>query len=279
MVSIAAKWSLLGAMVVAWGTSPTAYGQVSTGCNAWRDADPVRVNPFTARSVTQHVSWHPDGSEYTVLELPGSVARDSSGRIYKEWSFGDPSAPKEENTSPSTVGKAWGNRIHSMSYILDCGGGKAITIYPDLGIARVEEGPSRDPDQLPFFETLAYVKRPSNAVFEDLGFKYIEGFSTHGFRVTVLGTPPDGEWNGKPIQITEAWVSDELAVTMLEIITSSTSALGAKYETRLRRSHVTRKEPDTSLFETPADFKINPPPEENPVLNAFLKNAQPSAEK
>jgi hypothetical protein len=142
-----------------------------------------------------------------------------------------------------------------MAGILDCGGGKAISIYPDLGIARTIEGPPRDPDHTSFFETLAYNQRPSNAVFDDLGYKEIEGFPTHGFRVTVLGTQRDGDWNGKATQVTEAWVSDDLAMTMLEIHTN----LKTKYESRDRRSHVSRQEPDPSLFEIPPGYKINPP--------------------
>jgi|HubBroStandDraft_6_1064221.scaffolds.fasta_scaffold903245_2 hypothetical protein len=32
--------------------------------------------------------------------------------------------------------------------------------------------------------------------------KEIEGFTAHGFRVTVLGTQQDGDWNGKAINVT-----------------------------------------------------------------------------
>jgi hypothetical protein len=256
MASVVIKWSLLGAIVTALGTSPTAYAQVSTGCNGWRRIDPRPANPFTARSLSQHVRRDADGTEHTVFELPGSLARDSNGRTYSEWHVGSPSVPKE--TQPTT-GKGR-DRIYSMIAILDCGGGKAITIFPDLKIARVQEGPLREPDHTSFFEMLAYVQRPSNAVFEDLGYKEMEGFSTHGFRVTVLGTQKDGDWNGRPTNVTEAWVSDELAMTMLEIRTN----LRTKYETRDSCNRVNRQEPDESVFEIPVGYKINPPPEENP---------------
>jgi hypothetical protein len=260
-----AKWSLVAAVVAALGTPPAAHAQVSTACNAWRDIDPRTGNPFVADSVRLDVSWNPDGSEHTELDLPGSVARDSNGRIYREWRFrGSAPSVRKKGAPDSAVGKRWPHIMHSMTSVLDCGGGKAILIYPDFEIARVEEGPPRDPDRVSFFETLAYVQRPSNAVFEDLGFKEIEGFPTHGFKVTVIGTQRDGDWNGKPTQVTEAWVSDELAMTMLEIITSLRSSLGSK-DSRVRRSHVIRQEPEASLFEIPAGYKINPPAEDDPL--------------
>lgn len=250
MVSVAARWSLFSVILAAFGTFPTAYAQVSSRCNGWRSIDPQPHNPFTAQSVIQNLRWDPDGSEHTVLELPGSVARDSSGRIYDEWHSADPSARKRKITQPA-VGKALGNR---MSSILNCIGGKAITIYPDVEIALVEEGVPRDPEQISFFQTLAYVQRPTNATFEDLGYKEIEGFPTHGFRVTVLGARWDGEWYRKPIHMTEAWVSDDLAITMLEINTD----LRSRHESRVIRSHVDRQEPEASLFEIPAGYAINP---------------------
>jgi hypothetical protein len=84
--------------------------------------------------------------------------------------------------------------------------------------------------------------------------------STDGFRVTVLGTAQDGERNGKPTQVTEAWVSDDLATIMLEIHKN----LRMKQERRVTLSQVSRREPDYSLFEIPAGYKINPNPEEDP---------------
>jgi|SRR5580700_264755 hypothetical protein len=74
----------------------------------------------------------------------------------------------------------------------------------------------------------------------------------------------------KATHVTEAWVSDDLAMTMLEI----NRDLRTRYETRIRRSHVNRQEPDGSLFEIPAGYKINPPSEENPPSKA---NSKPNA--
>ena len=82
MARIVIKWSLLVAMAAALGTSPIAYAQVSTACNGWRRIDPQHANPFMGRSLRQHVRWDADGTEHTVLELPGAAVRDSNGRTY-----------------------------------------------------------------------------------------------------------------------------------------------------------------------------------------------------
>jgi hypothetical protein len=69
-------------------------------------------------------------------------------------------------------------------------------------------------------------------------------------------------------------------MTMLEIITSLRSAFGSKYESRVRRSHIIRREPDASLFEIPAGYKINPAPEDDPLRETpFKANSKPSAQK
>jgi hypothetical protein len=88
-----------------------------------------------------------------------------------------------------------------------------------------------------------------------------------GFRVTVLGTEDDGEWNGKPTDVTESWVSDDLAAAMLEIRSNSRG----KNESRSTLAHIKRQEPNASLFEIPPDYKINPPAEEKPSPKADAK--------
>jgi hypothetical protein len=201
-----------------------------------------------------------DEREQTDLQYSGSVARDTSGRIYSETRFGNPPVQNKQPTLGPFNGKAGVNVIYSMRSILDCGGGKAITIYPDQEIALVEEGPPREPDHTSLFETLAYMQRPLNTIVEDLGYKDMEGFATHGFRVTVLGTQQDGEWNGKPTNVTEAWVSDDLATVLLE----TRKNLRSKFDSTDALSHIRRQEPDTKLFQIPVAYKINPPPEENP---------------
>jgi hypothetical protein len=249
-----ATWSLLGVMAALLGTSTTAYGQ-TLFCQGWRAIESDPGKPFTAQNVSHSVTHYPDGTEHT-FDSSDLVARDTGGRVYREWH--PPSIDGRRNQPPDVSSRKEGRIYTAVISISDCGGGKATTVFPDMKIARVTEGPRTDLHYNSFFEALAYMQRPSNTVFEDLGFKEIEGFPTHGFRVMVLGTEDDGEWSGKPTYFTECWVSDDLAATILEIHTS----LRGKNESRGTLTHIQRQEPNASLFEIPSDYKINPPPEE-----------------
>lgn len=252
-----ARWSFVGLMAALLGTSSAAYGQTLFSCTRRRSIESAPGKPFTAQSVGRGVMQYPDGTEHT-FDSTSLVARDTNGRVYSEW---HPPSIDGKTTQPPDVSRRKKDRIYTaVISISDCLGGKAITIFPDMKIASVNEGPGIASPAVPFFEALAYMGRPSNTVFEDLGFKEIEGFPTHGFRVTILGTEDDGEWNGKPTYFTECWVSDDLAVTIVEIRTS----LRGKNEDRATLTHIKRQEPEASLFEIPPDYKINPPTEEKP---------------
>jgi len=67
-------------------------------------------------------------------------------------------------------------------------------------------------------------------------------------------------WKGKPIRIFEKWVSDDLAAALVE----TGIDLKKNMETTSRLTDVSRVEPDASLFEIPAGYKINPTPTELP---------------
>jgi hypothetical protein len=69
-----------------------------------------------------------------------------------------------------------------------------------------------------------------------------------------LGTEKDGEWNAKPIRALEQWVTDDVGVTLLLVNSDYKKAT----EFRSFLTNISRIEPDNSLFEVPADYKINP---------------------
>ncbi len=79
-------------------------------------------------------------------------------------------------------------------------------------------------------------------------------------RLTNLGTESDGEWNGKPVRITETWASDDLAATLLEIRSDPRKQM----EDITILTNIKREEPAHSLFEIPPGYKINPTPDEMP---------------
>ena len=93
-----------------------------------------------------------------------------------------------------------------------------------------------------------------DVVKEDLGEQTIEGVLAKGTRTTT--TIPAGALdNEQPIRIvSEEWISSELQV--LVMTKHSDPRVG---ETTYRLVHLTRTEPDKSLFELPAGYTIRTP--------------------
>lgn len=148
--------------------------------------------------------------------------------------------------------------------IYDCPGSEMIQIQPGMRIAHVTKlppptKPNRPPPPYSIRVTnlLSGKPRPDISV-EDLGYREIEGISARGVRLTHLGT--EGEWNGKPVRITETWASDDLAETILEILTDPREQM----EDVTTLTNIKREEPDHSLFEIPPGYKVNPSPDEMP---------------
>lgn len=249
------------------GGSATARGQIFSSCREIQRVAGKTGNPITARIFERVVSQSPDGTEY-VTEFSGSEARDATGRVYSEIRFrpSGQSSSEKTRTETGTFGFKPKSRINSEVFISDCPNGRGVTLFPDLKIAQIMKGrgaftSQQTRPQITYFESLT-AGVPSNDVIEDLGSKEIEGIQTHGYRTTVLGTENDGEWNGKPTYIAELWVSDELAITVLEIRTS----LKGKSESKVTRSNIKRVEPDPSLFEIPPDYAVNPSSSDVPTL-------------
>ena len=86
---------------------------------------------------------------------------------------------------------------------------------------------------------------------EDLGARNVEGLAAKGTRLTM--TIPAGELgNERPIEVvTETWYSDELKASVL--VKHTDPRMG---ETTTRLSNVRLGEPPSSLFEPPADYKV-----------------------
>ncbi len=251
--------------------SATARGQIFTSCREIQRVAGKTGNPITARIFERVVTQSADGNEY-VREFSGTEARDAIGRVYSGMRFGPSGQSNSEQTSQGTrtetgsFGFKPKARINSEVFISDCPNGREVNLFPDLKIAQIMKGRDAFTSQqtrplITYFESLT-ARFPSNDVFEDLGLKEIEGIQTHGYRTTVLAIENDGEWNGKPTSITECWVSDELAVTVLEIRTN----LKGKSESKVTRSNIKREEPDSSLFEIPTDYAVKPPSSDVPTL-------------
>ena len=234
---------------------PVASGQSPNTCDEGR--------PFTASKVSHLVSEERDRSKLT-QEFGGLMARDSSGRIYGELHAirSELSPKKIQDTRESSIdfGHQAKARIDSTIWISDCHNGKDITVFPDLKIARISDNSNasswKRKNGASLFAFLTSGPRPPNVIFEDLGLKDVEGILTHGYRNTILGTQDDGDWNGRVRYIQETWISDDLSEIILQILTN----VKGNTETRFTLTDIKCEEPDASLFEIPAGYKIDPNP-------------------
>jgi hypothetical protein len=241
-------------------SSPVASGQSAYTCDEGR--------PFTARNSERIVSQEADGSKLTQY-LGGLTARDSAGRIYSDLRTIriEPPPKKTPDTSetPSHFGHQTRPRVDSTAWITDCHNGRHITVFPDLKIVRISKNTDasswRRKSGASLFEFLTSGSRPPNVIFEDLGFKEVEGVLAHGYRSTILGTQEDGEWNGKVRYVDETWVSDDLSKIVLQILTD----VRGKIETRITLSDIKREEPDASLFEIPVGYKTTVANDDGPA--------------
>jgi hypothetical protein len=109
----------------------------------------------------------------------------------------------------------------------------------------------------------ALIERPKTAEdkAEPLGKQTIEGVEAEGTRTVV--TIAAGEvGNDQPLQIvTERWYSPELQAVVMS--RHSDPRFG---ETTYRLTSVVRGEPDRSLFEVPADYKVTDGPTDGDVV-------------
>jgi len=89
---------------------------------------------------------------------------------------------------------------------------------------------------------------------EDLGSKMIEGVLANGTR--MIHTIPAGQvGNQQPIQVIgETWFSPELRITVMTRHSDPRDG-----ETVYRLTHIVRAEPDPTLFQVPADYRIIEP--------------------
>jgi hypothetical protein len=104
---------------------------------------------------------------------------------------------------------------------------------------------------------------------ESLGKQTIEGIEAEGARTTI--TIPAGEiGNERPIEIiSERWYSPELQTVL--ITKHSDPRFG---ETVYRLTNISRTEPDASLFQVPADYKIKDAPPLPGPMRLRLPNEQ-----
>jgi hypothetical protein len=230
----------------------------------------VKGAPYSALAVTEFVQKFVDGNQI-VRRNEAAYYRDSEGRTRFEqklntigkWSasgeppriitIGDPVSGTYYNLDPRTrmaiKNTELGKRLQQQS----------LNQARESADEKMKEKPPAPPktDR----DTTSKVSADGRKRTESLGSQRIEGVIAEGKRVTT--TIPAGEiGNTLPIEITdESWFSPELQALVMTKHHDPRSG-----DTIYRLTKITRREPDHSLFEVPADYTIvdrsgpKPPP-------------------
>lgn len=214
----------------------------------------VPSQPFSA----EYVWWATGSSETTE-----TVARDSEGRIRI-----DPhSSPVQHGSlhymmyfrsaDENAKFRSW--TLVAFTDVFDCDAGTMLRLQNETHLARlVRLGVSPgSTDGVAFSQSFfpgSGATIPPNMRVEQLGNREIQGLAATGVKLTVLGTEEDKEWDGKPISEMELWTSEKLSLQLSRITRNFHDGTQSQLELKTIR----RVEPDATLFELPADYKMDP---------------------
>lgn len=202
------------------------------------DGKIVKGAPYSATATTENVQMLADGTRITNSNT-AKLFRDNEGRTRIELTL---------NVAGPFVVTGEAPR---MIFINDVVAGTRYVLEAQRRLARKQSssGETHFEPPKPAAEQLKT---------ESLGKQVIEGIEAEGRRTSF--TIPAGQiGNDRPIEVvSERWESVELNLVVLS--KHKDPRLG---ETTYRLTNITRTEPDRSLFELPADYKIvegGPPP-------------------
>jgi hypothetical protein len=237
------------------------------------DAQVVKGKPYSADTTTETVQTLADGN-HIVHRTVSKIYRDSDGRTRREQTFGnvDPEHPSQHEVKVFID-----DPVNGTAFVLDPGS-KSVdsllqrkrtfvydrkaeeeakgTILKDREDAQ-EDGPVR---MMAKFrdehsgDALAKVipDEGREIVKEDLGARSIEGVDCTGTRQTIT-IPAGAIGNEKPISIVrETWFAP-----VISAVVESTADDPRYGKTTYQLKNVQLNEPSRSMFEPPADFKVN----------------------
>ncbi|MGE5360137.1 MAG: hypothetical protein ACM3NQ_14065 [Bacteroidales bacterium] len=292
-LAMAAGIALWAAPLFAQGTV-TAQGNVTVQHEKQVIADKIQVElaqqmkmsvmghvttgaPYSAETINEFVQLLPDGNRISRRTV-SRVYRDSQGRTRTE--------------QLETNGPLLGSNVTQVITITDPVAGTTYMLYPDthtavqndavivrafktIGDANLTtsganvvvgkkleaEKKAAEVEHLTFNYSTApgaaanfYYYSPEsgkNATREDLGEQTIEGVLATGTRTTTV-IPAGTIGNDQPIRVvSEEWISKDLGILVLTRHSDPRTG-----ETTYRVTNVNRAEPDPTLFQVPADYKM-----------------------
>lgn len=235
----------------------------------------VTAAPYTATATTESTQVLADGNKI-VNKTSSFVARDSQGRTRRETELHRIGTMQVD--SPKTV--FINDPTTHTQYIFTPGGEATKVIRSegnwkespqiiDLRGARERHAKEKVIVNVQGMHASQQNKESAEQVkHEDLGTQTIEGVSAQGKRETV--TIPAGQiGNERPIEIvTETWFSPELHTMVLRKHSDPRQG-----DSTYRLTDIKRNEPDTALFQPPANAKVNVEP-----IIELRRRAAPSKE-
>jgi hypothetical protein len=214
----------------------------------------VKGAPYSARAITERIQKFVDGNQI-VRRNEAAYYRDSEGRLRVEqqlntvgnWSAsGD--APRIIMIGDPVSGEYYSLDPRNRTAVKNVGMSKRLAqqkLREEAGAANKPAKPS--PAAAPSVQVSDDGKRRT----ENLGSQRIEGVDAVGKRITRI--IPAGEiGNTLPIEITdESWFSPELQMVVMTKHHDPRSG-----DTIYRLTNINRSEPNRSLFQVPADYRV-----------------------
>jgi len=237
----------------------------------------VKGKPYSADTSTETVQTLADGNRIAHRTV-SKFYRDSEGRTRREQTFGnvDP-----EHPSPHEVKVFIDDPVNGTSLVLDPGSNTLEKLQRNDNLSAMQRDDAdgaqimlklvkdsetngqsapakvffnRDHSSNPDNGPLVISDENRNIVKEDLGTRNIEGVDCIGTRQTST-IPAGAIGNEKPISIvTETWFSEAIGA-----VVESTSDDPRFGKTTYQLTNLKLSEPPRSLFEPPANFKVNLP--------------------
>lgn len=234
------------------------------------DVEPAKGAPFCATVTTEHTQVFADGNRIHTTDN-SSICRDSEGRTRREASLNLLGAAAQ-SSPPKLITIV--DPVAGYRYMID-GENKTAHRIPIGANTKVVsiKGPagesSEKGEHVMFYQRVATAGPDmpvgGNVVFksrgavpdgpapttENLGDQTIDGIHATGTRMTTT-IPVGGMGNEQPMHVTsERWYSPELKAAVL---TKHTDPWAGELKTQF--TNVSTAEPDSSLFQVPADYKV-----------------------
>ena len=262
-----------------------AVGPLGGGTFGWVASEmsfggkPVKGAPYAAEAITESTQTLSDGNRIQ-RKSSASVYRDSEGRTRREQTLNSIGPWAASGDAPLTI--FIDDSVAGVHYILNPKDHTArkislpnpkdgdvtftAAVPPGKPMMRFERhiaGPGGSAGETIAFEGSAFESALPKPQTESLGKRVIEGIEAEGTRTTIT-LPPGQIGNELPIQtVSERWFSPELQVVVMS--KNSDPRMG---DTIYRLTGINRSEQPRSLFEVPADYKIE---EGGPMIQRFKR--------